>query len=98
MPTDYRRNRLRHEVIPLLDEVFQREVAPIVDRLADQARRDHQCLDEMARDFARFHGIFQEDGSLRITDELRSAAPGLGLKDSDGLTGRCEWLRANHQS
>lgn len=75
--TDYRRNRLRHEVIPLLDEVFQRDIATIVDRLADQARRDHQCLDEMARDFARFHGIFQEDGSLRITDELRSAHPAL---------------------
>ena len=83
--TDYRRNRLRHEVIPLLHEVFQREVAPIVDRLADQARRDHQCLDEMARDFARFHGIFQEDGSLRITDELRSAHPALVSRILMGL-------------
>ena len=74
---DYRRNRLRLEVIPLLDQVFQRDVAPIVDRLADQAQRDHQCLDEMARDFARFHGLFQEDGSLRITAEIRSAHPAL---------------------
>lgn len=74
---DYRRNRLRLEVLPLLDHVFQREVAPIVDRLANQAQRDQQFLDEMARDFARFHGLFQEDGSLRVTDELRSAHPAL---------------------
>lgn len=42
---DYTRNRIRHEVIPLLNHVFQRDVPPLLTRLGKQAGRDAACLD-----------------------------------------------------
>lgn len=47
---DYTRNRLRNEVIPLLNEVFQRDVPALLLRLGEQARRDDACLARQARD------------------------------------------------
>lgn len=43
--SDYTRNRLRHEVIPLLNHVFRRDVPQLLTRLGKQARRDAACLD-----------------------------------------------------
>ncbi len=39
----FRRNRVRHEVLPLLDDVAARDVVPLLARLADRAREtaDH---------------------------------------------------------
>jgi tRNA(Ile)-lysidine synthase len=34
----HRRNRVRHEIAPLLDEVAERDVVPLLTRLADHAR------------------------------------------------------------
>jgi tRNA(Ile)-lysidine synthase len=34
----FRRNRVRHEVLPLLDDVAERDVVPLLVRLADHAR------------------------------------------------------------
>src|SRR5690606_34445444 len=34
----YRRNRVRHEVLPLLADVADRDVVPLLTRLADHAR------------------------------------------------------------
>lgn len=39
-----RRNRLRHEALPLLGEIFGRDVAPILARFGEQAARDDEAL------------------------------------------------------
>jgi tRNA(Ile)-lysidine synthase len=65
----YRRNRLRHQILPLLNEIFGRDVAPIIARLGRQARRDDTALSKMATQFAKTH--FSSDGSLLLTPALR---------------------------
>jgi tRNA(Ile)-lysidine synthase len=44
----FRRNRVRTEVLPLLDDVAERDVVPLLCRLADLARADAALLDELA--------------------------------------------------
>jgi len=44
----FRRNRIRHEVLPLLDDVAQRDVTVLLNRTADLLRADEQFLDELA--------------------------------------------------
>jgi len=44
----FRRNRVRHEVLPLLDDVAERDVVPLLCRLAGLARADTTLLDELA--------------------------------------------------
>jgi len=44
----FRRNRVRHEVVPLLDAVAERDVVPILARQADLLRADARLLDELA--------------------------------------------------
>lgn len=46
----FRRNRIRHEVLPLLDEIAERDVALLLDRTASLLRADEQFLDELAAD------------------------------------------------
>lgn len=46
----FRRNRVRHEVLPLLDDVAARDVAPVIARQADLARDDVELLDRLAAD------------------------------------------------
>jgi tRNA(Ile)-lysidine synthase len=43
----FRRNRVRHELLPLLDDIADREVTPLLVRLADHARDavDHLAVD-----------------------------------------------------
>jgi tRNA(Ile)-lysidine synthase len=41
----FRRNRVRHEVLPLLDDVAGRDVVPLLCRLADLATADADLLD-----------------------------------------------------
>lgn len=43
----FRRNRVRHEVLPLLDDVAGRDVVPLLCRLADLAAVDGAMLDEL---------------------------------------------------
>jgi tRNA(Ile)-lysidine synthase len=43
-----RRNRVRHELLPLLDAIAERDVAPVVARQADLARDDARLLDDLA--------------------------------------------------
>jgi tRNA(Ile)-lysidine synthase len=81
----HRRNRIRNELLPLINEIFGRDVTPILHRVSSQSERDHLCLDEMARDFARFHGLFQEDGSLLLTDEFRDSDPAIQSRILLGL-------------
>lgn len=44
----FRRNRVRHEVLPLLDDVAGRDVVPLLCRLADLAAADASLLDALA--------------------------------------------------
>ena len=44
----FRRNRVRHEVLPLLDDVACREVVPLLARTSALARRDAELLDALA--------------------------------------------------
>jgi tRNA(Ile)-lysidine synthase len=43
-----RRNRVRHELLPLLDAIAERDVAPVLARQADLARDDARLLDDLA--------------------------------------------------
>ena len=43
-----RRNRVRHELLPLLDAIAERDVVPVLARQADLARADAGLLDELA--------------------------------------------------
>lgn len=42
------RNRVRHELMPLATDIFQRDVVPILTRTADVCRDDAALLDELA--------------------------------------------------
>ena len=64
----FRRSRLRHEVMPLLDDVLGRGVVEALGRTADQVREDVEFLDDLART------AFQ--GELRVAD-LSALAPAL---------------------
>jgi len=44
----FRRNRVRHEVLPLLDDVAERDVVPLLCRLAELAGEDADLLDTLA--------------------------------------------------
>ena len=44
----FRRNRVRHELLPLLDDIAERDVVPVLARQADLARDDVALLDELA--------------------------------------------------
>jgi tRNA(Ile)-lysidine synthase len=44
----FRRNRVRHEVLALLDDVAQRDVVPVLARQAELLREDALLLDELA--------------------------------------------------
>lgn len=44
------RNRMRHEVIPLLNDVAGRDVAPLLERTSDHARAAAQVLREQAQE------------------------------------------------
>ena len=44
----FRRNRVRHELIPLLEAIAARDVVPVLARQADLVRDDAALLDELA--------------------------------------------------
>lgn len=44
----FRRNRVRHELLPLLDDIAQRDVASVLARQADLLAGDAAMLDELA--------------------------------------------------
>jgi tRNA(Ile)-lysidine synthase len=48
---EHRRNRLRHEALPLLSEIAGRDVVPILNRLGAIAERDEVFLQDEAEDW-----------------------------------------------
>lgn len=71
----HRRNRLRHEVLPLLNEVFDRDVSVLISRLGMQADRDDDCLQDLAVGHLSSPGGLHEDRSLAVTTELLALHP-----------------------
>lgn len=65
------RNRVRHELLPLMNDVFRRDVRPLLGRFAELAERDDACLNALSGEFAKRHKPELPDGSLRITAALR---------------------------
>lgn len=73
----HRRNRLRHEALPLLNDIFARDVAALITRLGGQADRDDDCLQRQAVAILVAPGQVDEDRSLSITKELVALHPAL---------------------
>ncbi len=71
----HRRNRLRHEVLPLLNQVYERDVAPLIARLGRQAGRDDECLWQQAMSFVEAEKVVAEDGSVGLSQNLRALHP-----------------------
>jgi tRNA(Ile)-lysidine synthase len=46
----FRRNRIRHDLLPLLDAIAERDVADLLSRQADLLRDDADLLDALARE------------------------------------------------
>lgn len=71
------RNRVRHEVLPLMNEVFRRDVSALLLRFSKLAARDDAALQRLARAFEIRHRPVRPDGSLRITAALRALEPAI---------------------
>ena len=72
---DHTRNRVRHEVVPLMNDVFQRDVSPLLGRFATLAGRDDEALQQIARAFATKHAVIAPDKALRLTRSFCSQHP-----------------------
>jgi tRNA(Ile)-lysidine synthase len=90
----HRRNRLRHEVLPLLNDVFARDVSALITRLGVLADRDDDCLKSLAMRHLSSSVGLNEDLSLPVTKELLALHPAvlsrviaLWLREVLGLAG-----------
>ena len=90
----YTRNRVRHEVVPALREIFP-YAARSAERMSAQARADADCLDELAAGYRKAHvrvngaeallfrsGLCGLHGALR-SRVLRQTLDALGLSLSE---------------
>ena len=68
-----RRNRLRLDVLPLLSQIFDRDVSPLIVRLGALAERDEDALQAQAGSLAEI--FLNADGSLRLARELKQEHP-----------------------
>ncbi|GEP43467.1 hypothetical protein BGE01nite_27580 [Brevifollis gellanilyticus] len=73
-----RRNRLRLDVLPLLNQIFERDVSPIIARLGSLATLDDDALQSQADRL--LETFLNTDRSLRITPELKQEHPALLLR------------------
>jgi len=72
---DYRRNRLRHEALPLLNDICARDVVPQMLRLGTLAAQDDDCLRHQALAFLTTEENLNEDRSLPVKPELLALHP-----------------------
>jgi tRNA(Ile)-lysidine synthase len=70
-----RRNRLRLDVLPMLNQIFERDVAPLIVRLGTLAERDDFALTVQAFDL--FDTCIHDDGSLQMSKELKKQQPAI---------------------
>lgn len=74
----HRRNRLRLEALPLLNDIFERDVSALITRLASQADRDDDCLQQQALAFLGTPDqLNPKDLSLTITPALLALHPAI---------------------
>ena len=71
---EHRRNRLRHEALPLLSEIAGRDVVPLLNRLGTIAKRDESFLHDEAT--AWFEAC-REGRTLTQLDSLRELDPAI---------------------
>ncbi|WP_395751032.1 tRNA lysidine(34) synthetase TilS [Prosthecobacter sp.] len=76
----HRRNRVRHEALPLLNDIFSRDVVPQVLRLGSLAEQDDDALQRQAMAFLIAEGRVQEDRSLVISPELLALHPAVSSR------------------
>lgn len=76
----HRRNRLRHEALPLLNTIFDRDVVPQMLRLGSLAEQDDDALERQAMAFLTAEGRVQEDRTLLITPELLALHPAVSSR------------------
>lgn len=69
----HRRNRLRHDVLPMLSDANGRDVVELILRTARLATRDEACLQETATHLVEQERLLAPDGSLLITSEFKRA-------------------------
>ena len=65
----YRRTRVRHELLPLLDDIAQRDVAPVLSRQAELVRVAADEIDE------RSAGVDPTDATRLAGGIARGRAP-----------------------
>lgn len=71
---EHRRNRLRHEALPLLSEIAGRDVVPLLNRLGTIAERDESFLQEEA---VSWFEACREGQTLTQLDSLRELDPAI---------------------
>lgn len=69
------RNRVRHGLLPLVSATLEKDVTPMLIRLARIARRDEDLLASMSANFEE--EVRDEDGSLMLTPDFKAAHPAL---------------------
>jgi tRNA(Ile)-lysidine synthase len=74
---EFTRNRVRHELLPLLDDIFRREVSPLITRFAEHARLDEDLARSLAERFVDGEKSIDADGSLEISARFRELHPAL---------------------
>lgn len=72
--SEHRRNRLRHEALPLLSEIAGRDVVPLLNRLGTIAERDEYFLREEALSWFE---ACREGQTLTQLDSLRELDPAI---------------------
>ncbi|MEZ0274452.1 MAG: tRNA lysidine(34) synthetase TilS [Roseimicrobium sp.] len=73
----HRRNRLRHDVLPMLADANGRDVVELILRTARLAGRDEACLQESARLLAEGESLHQPGGSLLVTPAFKASHPAI---------------------
>ena len=88
---EHRRNRLRHEALPMLAEIAGRDVVPILNRLGSMAQRDESYLDDLARrvleEVRTLDGLHELELLREIDAAVLSRVLAIWLREDCALTG-----------
>ena len=88
---EHRRNRLRHEALPMLAEIAGRDVVPILNRLGGLAQRDESYLDDLARrvleEVRTRDGLHELELLREIDAAVLSRVLAIWLREDCSLTG-----------
>lgn len=64
----FRRNRIRHELLPLCDAIADRDVAPLIARAADLCRADDDLLDALSESIDPTDAVALRNASAVLAD------------------------------